>query len=161
MVRYVCMPSGRLESINTSRGGVPKTSVFEALIGEQGLSGDRQCDLRHHGGPARAVLIFSLELIHALQEEGHPIAAGTIGENLTVSGLDWREVVPGADVLVGPVHLRLTDYAAPCSKIRGSFLSGSFTRVDQRDHPGWSRLCAQVLEGGIVRPGDTVEVRKR
>ena len=66
-----------MESINVSRGGVPKTSVFEALVTEHGVDGDRQHDLRHHGGPDRAVSLFSLELIQALQREGHPIAAGT------------------------------------------------------------------------------------
>ena len=45
--------SGRLESINTSRGGVPKTSVFEGQIGTLGVSGDHQNDDRHHGGPDR------------------------------------------------------------------------------------------------------------
>jgi hypothetical protein len=41
---------GRLESINASRGGVPKRSMFEGLITEAGLDGDRQRDPRFHGG---------------------------------------------------------------------------------------------------------------
>jgi MOSC domain-containing protein YiiM len=45
---------GRVESINASRGGVPKQSMSEALITEAGLDGDRQRDLRFHGGPDRA-----------------------------------------------------------------------------------------------------------
>ena len=83
------MSSGRLESINVSGGGVPKHSVFETLITVHGVAGDAQDDLRYHGGPDRAVVLFSLELIHALQREGHPIVVGSIGENLTLSGLDW------------------------------------------------------------------------
>jgi len=34
--------------------------------------------------------------IEALQNEGHPIAFGSTGENLTVSGIDWQRVVPGS-----------------------------------------------------------------
>ena len=52
-----------------------------------GLEGDRQRDLRFHGGPLRAVSLYSLELIEALQAEGHPIAPGAMGENLTMAGV--------------------------------------------------------------------------
>jgi MOSC domain-containing protein YiiM len=148
--------AGRLESINLSRGGVPKATVFEALITEHGLDGDRQRDLRYHGGPDRAVVLFSLEIIQALQREGHPIAVGTTGENLTVSGLDWTALAPGAEVRVGDVRLAITRYASPCLNIRDSFVAGDFTRVSQKRHAGWSRLCARVVAGGVVHVGDPV-----
>ncbi len=152
------MPSGRLESINISNGGVPKTGVLEGLITEQGVSGDAQRDLQHHGGPDRAVVLFSLELIRALQKEGHPIAPGTTGENLTVSGIEWTLLTPGTQVQVGPVRLRITSYAAPCSKIGASFADHDVQRIWQTQYPGWSRLCARVVVGGLVRPGDGVEM---
>ena len=41
--------TGRVESINVSRGGVPKTSVFEALIAKEGLDGDYQRSQGIHG----------------------------------------------------------------------------------------------------------------
>jgi len=147
---------GRLESINRSRGGVPKTSVFEALITSQGLDGDHQRDIYDHGGQNRAVVLFSLDLIHALRDEGHPIAAGTTGENLTVSGIDWSSVRPGSELLIGDVQLVVTEYTAPCETIRDSFLDDDFTRISQKVHPGWSRVSARVVVGGIVRPGDAV-----
>lgn len=149
---------GRLESINTSRGGVPKTSVFEALITEHGVDGDRQRDPRFHGGPDRAVVLFSLEVIRALQQEGHPIAPGSIGENLTISGVDWTTVVPGAELVVGGVRLQMTKYASPCEKIAHCFLNEDLARVSQKRHPGWSRACARVLEGGLVRIGDPITI---
>ena len=148
---------GRLESINTSRGGVPKLAVFEGFIAETGVSGDAQTNLQVHGGPDRAVVLYSLDVIRALQEEGHPIAPGTTGENLTVSGLNWAAVVPGVELTVGSAQLHITRYATPCSKIRGSFRGGDFMRVAHDTHPGWSRVCARVLEPGIVQPGDPVE----
>ena len=149
---------GRVESINVSRGGVPKTSVSEALVTEQGVDSDRQDNLRDHGGPDRAVSLFSLELIQALQREGHPIGAGTSGENITLSGLDWPALTPGRELLVGPVRLVITNYAAPCETIRQSFLDLRFVRISQKAHPGWSRLYTRVLTCGIVRPGDPVHV---
>ncbi|PYR39098.1 MAG: MOSC domain-containing protein [Acidobacteria bacterium] len=150
---------GRLESINVSRGGVPKQSVFEAWIGAGGVDGDRQRDRRSHGGPDRAVVIFSLDVIRALQREGHPIAIGTAGENLTVSGIEWTLVAPGAEIAIGDVRVQITKYASPCYKINGSFAGGDSSRIAEALHPGWSRVCARVIAEGLVRMGDTVELR--
>jgi MOSC domain-containing protein YiiM len=152
------MEKGRLESINISDGGVPKTAVPEAVVTPEGLSGDRQRDLHFHGGPNRAVTLFSLERILALQNEGHPIAPGTAGENLTVSGLDWDRLGPGARLRIGTVELVITRHAAPCANIRGSFANGDFSRLSQKVHAGWSRLCARVAVPGTIRAGDAVEV---
>ena len=82
--------SGRIVQISVSPGGVPKRPVEPADVTAAGLAGDAQRDLEHHGGPDRALCLFSMELIRALQAEGHPIAPGHIGENLTVEGLDWE-----------------------------------------------------------------------
>ena len=149
---------GRVESINTSRGGVPKASAFEALVTENGIDGDRQRDLRFHGGADRAVVLYSLEVIQALQREGHPIAVGSTGENITLSGIDWTGVVPGVEMQIGDVRLLITKFASPCENIGPSFMDDDFTRISQKRHAGWSRVCARVLAGGIVRMGDPVDV---
>ena len=146
--------AGRVESINTSRGGVPKTAVFEGLVTEHGLDGDRQRNLRVHGGPDRAISLYSLEIIRALQREGHPIGVGTAGENLTLSGVDWVRAVPGTEIEIGEVCLLITKYASPCETIADSFLGGDVTRISQKLHAGWSRVYARVLAGGLIRIGD-------
>jgi MOSC domain-containing protein YiiM len=151
--------SGAVVSINRSHGGVPKLPVRECLVTESGLDGDRHRDLRFHGGPLRAVCLYSLEIIQALQEEGHPIAPGTIGENLTVSGLDWSLVVPDVPLEVGEVQLQLTKFVTPCANIAGSFRGGDISRVAQKVNPGWSRVCARVVREGWVRVGDPVVIR--
>jgi MOSC domain-containing protein YiiM len=148
-------PRGRLDSINVSRGGVPKRPTPEAAITTDGVEGDRQRDRRYHGGPDRAVTLFSAERIAAMQTEGHSIAPGTTGENLTVSGIDWTRATPGARLEIGEVRLEITRYAAPCANIAGSFTGGDIARVAQKVNPGWSRVCARVLVPGRVRIGDT------
>ena len=150
--------AGRVESINASRGGVPKAGVFEGLITEQGLDGDRQQNLRVHGGPDRAISLYSLDVIRALQQEGHPIAVGSAGENLTLSGLDWSAVAPGTEIEIGEARLLVTKYASPCESIAGSFLGRDSTRISQKLHPGWSRVYCRVLSGGLVRIGDPVNL---
>ena len=150
--------AGRVESINISRGGVPKTSVREAAVTPDGIEGDKQKVPLLHGGPTRAVCLYSLELIRALQAEGHPIAPGTIGENLTVSGLDWSTVLPGRELRIGTIRLVATAYASPCLQIRHSFLNGDYKRVSPKLHPGWSRVYAAVTSSGIARTGDPIEL---
>jgi MOSC domain-containing protein YiiM len=145
-----------LVSINTSKGGAPKLPLPSCAVTAKGLAGDRQRDLEYHGGPDRAVCLYSQDLIESLRAEGHPIGAGTIGENLTVAGVSWGEMVPGAKFDIGEVRVELTDYAAPCNNIAASFRDRRSGRVSQKAHPGWSRLYARVLKEGTVRVGDSV-----
>jgi MOSC domain-containing protein YiiM len=147
---------GILHSINVSDGGVPKRPRPHARITVSGVDGDRQEDRVSHGGPDRAVCLYALELIEALQGEGHPIVPGAIGENLTIQGLDWIDIRPGARLEIDSVLLEVTRSTTPCHKIAGAFLDGQFTRVSQKQHPGWSRYYARVLREGLVTTGDRV-----
>jgi MOSC domain-containing protein YiiM len=149
---------GVVHSINISDGGVPKHPIGACLVREGGLEGDRQRDRRYHGGPDRAVCLYSHELIEALQQEGHPIVPGAIGENLTLAGVEWSSVVPGVTLRVGDVELLVTSYTAPCRNIAAAFLDGRFVRVSQKVHAGWSRVYARVTRAGAVRTGDSVVV---
>lgn len=145
-------------SLNISPGGVPKLPVVEAQLAPTGFVGDAHDDVRHHGGPERAVCIYSTEIIAALQAEGHPIAAGTAGENITVSGLDWQLMVPGVRLRMGSAMVEISSFTSPCRTIRRSFVNERFERISQKTNPGWSRVYARVLCSGVVRVGDHVEV---
>lgn len=155
------LPYPHLRQINVSDGGVPKRPVLEAVIATAGVEGDRQRNLKVHGGPDRAVCLFSLELLERLQAEGHPIDAGSSGENLTLAELDWELIRPGVLLSVGPdVQLEVTSYTVPCSHNAPWFLDGNYHRISQKKNPGWSRVYAKVLREGMVRPGDWVKVEK-
>jgi MOSC domain-containing protein YiiM len=149
---------GSVAFLGVSPGGVPKRAVEVAEVTIGGMAGDRQRHLEFHGGPDRAVSLFSAELIAALRAEGHPITPGSAGENVTLSGIDWREVVPGARLQLGPVLLEVTAFAWPCKTIRGSFLGGESKRISQRIHPGWSRVYARVMAEGPLRVGDSAQL---
>lgn len=148
-----------LHQISISRGGVPKLPVPNAVVGVEGLEGDVQKDRRHHGGPERAVCLFSLEVINRLRSEGHPIGPGTTGENLTLSGLDWSRVVPGSRLAFeGGVLLEIATFTAPCSTIRNSFTDLKFNRIKEAEHPGESRVYARVLRAGPIARGEEVRL---
>src|SRR5262245_19469973 len=86
--------TGRIVQINVSAGGVPKRPVRTGRVTRLGLEGDGHRNRKLHGGPDRALCLFSLEQIEALQAEGHPVEPGALGENLTVAELDWSRVGP-------------------------------------------------------------------
>lgn len=152
--------TGRIAQISVSGGGgVPKTRLTAARVGELGLEGDGHRDREHHGGPERAVCLFALEAIRALGAEGHAIAPGALGENVTVEGLDWAAVLPGSRLHLGDsVVLEVTRYTSPCANIAPVFLDRDYSRVSQKRHPGWSRVYARVLMGGEIRQDDPVRL---
>jgi MOSC domain-containing protein YiiM len=151
--------TGRIVQVSVSAGGVPKTAIESAKVTSHGLEGDRHRDHEHHGGPERAVCIFSVEAIEALKAEGHPVVPGGLGENLTIAGLDWSAVVPEAILKIGnDLVVQITRYTSPCVNITRSFLHGDYSRVSQKRHPGSSRVYARVLVPGSVKTGDTVRV---
>ncbi len=146
-----------ISQLNVSRGGVPKLPQAAVRVTRQGLEGDRQRDLVHHGGPDRAVCLFSLDLIEALQREGHAIFPGAAGENITVVGLDWAALHRGQRLRLGAdVLLELTDFANPCSNLTRYFVDGAVQRISARAHPGWSRFYARVLAEGALQVADPV-----
>jgi MOSC domain-containing protein YiiM len=151
--------TGCVAAINVSNGGVPKRRVSGAQVSRFRLAGDAQDDKKQHGGPERAVCLYSLERIRSLQTEGHPIDIGTAGENVTIEGIDWDQVAPGTTIKIGDeVLLEVASFTNPCKTIRASFTEGEFIRIAQKIHPGWSRVYARVLREGQIRFGDPVEV---
>jgi MOSC domain-containing protein YiiM len=151
--------SGSIFQINLSDGGVPKRAVRRAQVTQLGLAGDRQENTHVHGGPERALCLFSLEHIQALQQEGHPIFPGAAGENLTLSGLDWSLVTPGARLQLGEqVLVEVTRYTVPCNTIEDAFAGQQYERISQSRHPGWARVYVKVLEEGEIVTGDRVRL---
>ncbi len=148
--------------ISVSQGGVPKLAVASARVTREGVEGDWQNDRKHHGGPDRAVCLFALSVIERLRNEGHPIAPGTAGENVTMGGVtpaEWAALVPGARIsFASGVELEIVSYCNPCSTIRDSFQNLEFRRIQQDERPGESRLYARVLREGTLRSGDTATI---
>jgi MOSC domain-containing protein YiiM/GNAT superfamily N-acetyltransferase len=150
---------GRVLQVNVSPGGVPKLPVDRAWVGEFGVEGDRQRHDTVHGGPHRAVALLGIEAIERVQADGHPIYAGSVGENLTTAGVELAGLPVGTRLAIGErLVLELSGPANPCDLIGGSFRAGKSGRISILTHPADSRMYARTLVEGEVRTGDVIRV---
>ena len=82
-----------------------------------------------------------------------------MGENVTLAGLDWSTLAPGAVLDLGDaVRLEIASYTSPCRTIAAYFTDAQFKRISEERHPGWSRLYARVLRPGTLTVGDRVRI---
>jgi MOSC domain-containing protein YiiM len=142
-----------LKQVNISEGGMPKHPVTEARVTANGIVGDRQRILKYHGGPNRAVCLYSEELYEWLRDLlGTELPLGSIGENFTSAGLDLGGLKPGSRLRVGGCVIEITAVRIPCNQLK---------KWDP-DLPelivGRSGWVAKVIEEGVVRPGDSITV---
>ncbi len=108
---------GRIHSLNISKGGVPKRTIERVPVTRLGLVGDKHNNTRLHGGPERAVCLYSVELMRRLNAEGHNIAPGSLGENVTLEGVDTTALEPGDVLRLGPeVVLQISATLRPAKR---------------------------------------------
>ncbi len=147
--------SGTVLQVSVSPGGVPKLAVPGARVGRFGLEGDVQAHPGVHGGPHRAVCLLAVEVIRRVAAEGHPIAPGTVGENLTTEGVELARLEPGTRLRFdGGLELEISAPANPCDTIRGSFRDGKSGRISIIKFPSDSRVYGRVLTEGTVAAGE-------
>ncbi len=152
--------------VSISPGGLPKHPILGGFIGTLGVEGDGHRKAQLHGGPRKAVLIASAEMIDQLAAEGFPVFYGALGENLTTRGLDFRELRIGDRLRAGGAMLEITAPRIPCASldmfgpaIKDAIFDRQVKELDPHS-PRWGRsgLHTAVLESGPVAPGDPVEV---
>ena len=144
---------GVVTQLSRSDGGVPKLPVDRVDVGFGGVVGDRQEARVHHGRPWQALCLWSAEVIAALAADGHPIAPGNAGENVTIRGIDWERMYPGVRLQLGSVLCEVSAYAVPCTKNARWFADLDFTRIHHSNGP-ISRVYATVITPGAVAVGD-------
>ena len=153
---------GTVSQLNASGGGVPKTAIASATVGIRGVEGDVQATRAHHGRPWQALCLWSQDVIDGFAAAGHPIAAGSAGENVTIAGIDWASLHGGTiiDIGSGPdaVRCQLSAPAVPCRHNAPWFIDGEIALMDHDLHPGFSRWYASVIRPGTISAGDPVVV---
>jgi MOSC domain-containing protein YiiM len=157
---------GTVIQVNISPGGLPKRGIVEGFITPLGIEGDRHTHPAIHGGPMKAILIISAEVVDGLVARGYPLFYGALGENLTTRGIEIRDIRIGDQLRAGGALLEITQPRGPCSalEVYGETLKLELydKLVKQRDptSPRWgmSGFYASVIAPGPVHAGDAVSL---
>ena len=132
----------------SEKRGTQKKNIHEArFIKDFGIEKDA-----HAGKWHRQVSLLSYEAIEAFKAKGARVEQGAFGENLIVSGIDFKNLPVGTKFKCNEVVLELTQIGKECHngceifQVMGDCImprEGVFTKV---------------LQGGVIREGDTFEI---
>jgi MOSC domain-containing protein YiiM len=142
------------------------------LLAGLGVEGDAHCGaaVKHRSRVAkdaaqpnlRQVHLIHEELLAALDRKGFRVLPGQVGENITTRGVGLLQLPTGTTLRLGEAAvIRLTGLRNPCVQL-DRFQAGLMAAVLDRDERGGlvrkAGVMAVVMEGGVVYPGDRIEV---
>ena len=140
------MPNGKA----VGKTGIYKLPVEQPVrVSRLGLEGDAICDTENHGGVDQAVYLYSAEdYAWWSQQLGAPLAPGTFGENLTISGQESAQFSIGDRLDCGDVLLEVTSPRIPCVTLALRMEDPQFVkRFRSAERPGF--YCRVLREGSI------------
>jgi MOSC domain-containing protein YiiM len=156
---------GKLTSIGEKRSltGIFKQSMPMVSVDELGIIGDIQADKRFHGGPEKALHQYALSSYEKIIKR-YPLLhkqakSGMIGENLSVTDMNERNVCIGDIYKVGSAILQVSSPRIPCWKI-----NAKFKQPDLYQFIGLHRLNGwyyRVLQAGDIALNDAFILKQR
>ena len=149
------------------RGKSVTTGIYKepvagrVLLRRLNFEGDRQADLRVHGGPDKAVYAYPSEFYELWRSERPDLSfpRGQFGENLTTDGVRDDDVSVGDRFRVGTAELIVTQPRLPCFKLGIKMGRDDFvTEFLQR---GLFGFYLAVTREGVVEAGDPIVALSR
>lgn len=162
-ISILSLHTGRAEPIAGKPGRVTairKTPAAGPLRATTvGFADDTQCEVRHHGGPLRALCAYDAGHYDRWRAEVRDMPAGSFGENLSLRGAREDAVCLGDVYLAGGALLRVTVPRGPCGTLAAHWACGDFAeRVRDARATGF---YLQVLEEGPIAAGDQMVLEAR
>jgi len=160
----------KLVSLNISdltkveyRGQTVGTGIFKKPVDHAvratrlTLKGDRQVDLRYHGGEHKAIYVYPSEHYEtwATELDRDDLEPGCFGENFTTEGLRETDVHIGDQFRIGEALVEVTQPRVPCFKLGIAMGDPRFVRFFLESER--SGFYLRALEEGDVKAGDSIE----
>ena len=156
----VALPSTQRYGNREVFTGGAKRPVPRAVLRVNGFEGDGQADRRNHGGPDKAVCVYSsVHYPHWQRMLGRRLDPGAFSENLTVSGIREARVCVGDVFRAGEAVVQVSTPRTPCAKVAGK--NGEKQLSKWISGSGYTGFYMRVLEEGLVETGDAFERVKR
>ena len=143
--------SAKVVSINISdRKGVRKKPVEEAVLRtDYGIEGDAHASSEWH----RQVSLLALESIRKMQEMGLDVHPGDFAENITTEGLDLVSLPLGTRLQIGrDIIGEVSQIGKECHTRCAIYYQAGDCVMPKEG------IFIKVIQGGIVRTGDTVSL---
>lgn len=152
-----------LPKVVTVDGQRVETGIFKkpvsgpVMVRSQNLEGDLQADLSVHGGPDKAVYVYSRKNIEYWREtlRRDDLRPATFGENFTVDELLENEVAIGDELEIGTARFLVTQPRLPCYKLGIALGLPDFPKVFHRS--GRNGFYLRVLREGTIEAGDAIQ----
>lgn len=124
------------------------------------VDGDAQADRSVHGGPDKAIYVYSLDDTDWWEDVlGRELGPGAFGENLSTRGVELSETRIGDRWTVGSTLLEVRQPRVPCFKLGLRMDDAGFPkRFARAGRPG---LYLAIIEEGEIGAGDEIEVVER
>jgi MOSC domain-containing protein YiiM len=130
------------------------------FLGENGLIGDEQADLKVHGGPDKAVCVYPGEHLPYWQARlGRNLSPAPFGENFTTFGLLEQNVHIGDIFKAGSARVQVSQPRQPCFKLAARYGEPKLALWVQET--GYTGFYLRCLEPGWVTPGDAITLLDR
>jgi len=134
-----------------------KIPIPQAFLRVNGLEGDAVADTKNHGGPDKAVCVYSYDHYPYWEERlGKKLTPGAFSEGFTISGIQETGVCIGDIFKVGDAIVQVSQPRVPCDKLAGKHGTSEVRTAIHTN--GYSGFYFRVLTEGLVRTGDTVEL---
>lgn len=142
---------GKVISVNISEiRGIQKHNVGRAkLIEDYGIENDA-----HAGKWHRQVSLLSHEKIEAFRAKGAEVKDGAFGENIVVSGIDFKTLPVGTRFQCNDVILEMTQIGKECH--HGCEI---FQKMGECIMPR-EGVFAKIIHGGEIAVGDEMTIIK-
>lgn len=145
------------------RTGIVKLPIDQGQINTLGLVNDIQIDKRYHGGPERALHQYSLsgyeKIIKAYPLLHKQALAGSMGENLSITGMSEGNVCIGDIYKIGECKIQVSGPRMPCFKISEKFNTPGLDKfVAKHGIHGW---YYRVLSEGKLQINTQIERLER
>ncbi|WP_295984006.1 MOSC domain-containing protein [uncultured Algibacter sp.] len=139
--------------------GIYKKPINKPIyLGKEDVKGDEVSDRKHHGGEFKACYLFSKNQ-YEYWKNLYPNLnweLGMFGENLTVSGLNEKDIHIGDIYEISSALVQVTQPREPCFKFGVKF--GTQEVLKQFIEHGYPGTYVRVLEAGFVKTGDTFKL---
>lgn len=127
------------------------------IVSANGLLGDAQADLVNHGGPDKAVCVYSTDHFPYWEERlGRELQFGAFGENFSLAGWNESDWCIGDKVQIGSALLQISQPRQPCFKLAARYETPEL--ADWVATTGLTGFYFRVLRDGEVRAGDEAAV---